>query len=66
MTTEQYEEKYLNKIVHYYPVGKKDVYGKINSINRETAFGTPTIIFRLGHSLYEIEEQYFEQQIAIL
>lgn len=66
MTTEDYEEKYLGKLVRVDQASAKPIFGMVNSINRETAFVHIMIIARVGNKLVTIDEEYFEDATTLL
>lgn len=66
MTTQDYEDKYLNKVIGHATPQRKAVYGKIDTINRETAFGVPTIIWTMNNERHEAEEEWFLDNTVIL
>lgn len=70
MTTQDYEKKYLGKMVAYDVSTKRTVYGRVDSINRETAFGGPQVIFKIYRGakleLCTIDEEYFADSVRLL
>lgn len=66
MTTQEYENKYLNKVIGHATPFNKAVYGKVDTINRETSFGAPVIIWTMNNARYEAEEEWFLENTIVL
>lgn len=59
------EAKYRNKVVCYDDKGES-IYGKIDEITVEAAFGHPVVIIIMNSQRYECDYEYLDEHIRIL